>query len=142
MSGGRGRRSAGDREALLARVALRRDAPAASRPRETRTEVPAAATDFTTLPGYREMQTQRSFAEVFGLENPFFRVHEERAGAETRIGNRTYSNFASYDYLGLNGHPEVAEAAKRAIDRYGTSTSASRLVAGARPLHRALESAP
>lgn len=103
--------------------------------------LPASATDFTTLPGYKEMTTQRSFAEVFGLQNPFFRVHEERAGAETRIGNRTYSNFASYDYLGLNGHPEVAAAAKAAIDRYGTSTSASRVVAGERPIHRDLERA-
>lgn len=118
----------------------RRKTTSVPRERE-RAPVPAAATDFTTLPGYREMQAQRSFAEMFGLENPFFRVHEERAGAETRIGNRTYSNFASYDYLGLNGHPEVAAAAKSAIDRYGTSTSASRLVAGERPVHRELERA-
>ncbi|WP_375461265.1 aminotransferase class I/II-fold pyridoxal phosphate-dependent enzyme [uncultured Enterovirga sp.] len=103
--------------------------------------MPDSATDFTTLPGYREMQTQRSFAEMFGIENPFFRVHEERAGAETRIGNRTYANFASYDYLGLNGHPEVSAAAKAAIDRYGTSTSASRVVAGERPIHGELERA-
>ena len=50
-------------------------------------------------------------------------------------------NFSSYDYLGLNGHPEVIEAAKAAIDRYGISASASRHVAGERPVHRALERA-
>src|SRR5205085_12585747 len=48
-------------------------------------------------------------------------------------------NFASYNYLGLNGHPEVNAAAKAAIDRYGTSVSASRLVAGERAIHRELE---
>ncbi len=133
-----GRLSASERQALLAHVA-RRPGVAPARERAPVT-YPASATDFTTLPGYREMQTQRSFAEVLGVENPFFRVHEERAGAATRIGNRTYSNFASYDYLGLNGHPEVVEAAKAAIDRYGTSTSASRVVAGERPVHRELES--
>ena len=140
MSGERsGRLSAVEREALLAHVAKRKTVTV-PREREAGPAYPASITDFTTLPGYREMQTQRSFAQMLGLENPFFRVHEERAGAETRIGNRTYSNFASYDYLGLNGHPEVSGAAKAAIDRYGTSTSASRLVAGERPVHRALES--
>lgn len=134
---GDGRLSGKERQALLARVAKNKGAaPARER---VAPPPPAGATDFTTLPGFREMQTQRSFAEVLGLENPFFQVHEERAGAETRIGNRTYLNFASYDYLGLNGHPEVAAAAKAAIDRYGTSTSASRLVAGERPVHRDLE---
>ena len=140
MSGERGGRlSAEERRALLAQVARRKGTGAI---RERAPEAyPAAATDFTTLPGLREKQAQRSFAEMIGLDNPFFRVHEERAGAETRIGNRVYANFASYDYLGLNGHADVAEAAKAAIDRYGTSTSASRLVAGERPIHRELESA-
>lgn len=131
-----GRLNEGDKEALLARLA-RKGSPTTARPRAV--VAPPGATDFTTLPGYRELQTQRSFAEMIGLENPFFRVHEERAGARTRIGGRSYVNFASYDYLGLNGHPEVQAAAKAAIDRYGTSASASRLVAGERPVHRDLE---
>jgi 8-amino-7-oxononanoate synthase len=141
LTDGKGGLSAADKEALLARAARRKStAPSTAPPRERDAPVvDPALTDFTTLPGYREMQMQRSFAEVLGLENPFFRVHEERAGAQTRIGNRSYSNFASYDYLGLNGHPEVAAAAKAAIDRYGTSTSASRVVAGERPIHRDLE---
>jgi 8-amino-7-oxononanoate synthase len=48
-------------------------------------------------------------------------------------------NYSSYNYLGLNGHPEVNEAVKAAIDRYGTSASASRLVSGERPIHVELE---
>ena len=39
-------------------------------------------------------------------------------------------NFSSYNYLGMSGDPAVAQAAKEAIDRYGTSVSASRLVSG------------
>ena len=49
------------------------------------------------------------------------------------------TNFSSYDYLGLNEHPDVVQAAKAALDRYGISASASRHVAGERPVHRALE---
>jgi 7-keto-8-aminopelargonate synthetase-like enzyme len=132
--------SAKDREALFAHVSRRRASAPPTRTGPVSIPGPDGATDFTTLPGFKELQTQRSFASVLGLENPFFRVHERRAGAETLIGNRTLSNFSSYDYLGLNGHPEVVAAAKSAIDRYGTSASASRLVAGERPVHRELES--
>jgi 8-amino-7-oxononanoate synthase len=57
------------------------------------------------------------------------------------MDGRDRLNFSSYDYLGLNGDPRVADAAKDAIDQYGVSVSASRLVAGERPFHRELESA-
>jgi 8-amino-7-oxononanoate synthase len=98
-------------------------------------------TDFASLPGYDELRLQRTVADRMGLENPFFRVHEGRVGARTQIDGRTLVNFSGYDYLGLNGHPDVAQAAKAAIDRYGLSASASRVVAGERPIHRALERA-
>jgi 8-amino-7-oxononanoate synthase len=101
----------------------------------------AAMTDFGTLPGVNEIGLQRAFGAVIGLSNPFFRVHETRAGATTIIEGRPYDNYSSYDYLGLNGHPDVQAAAARAIEQYGTSCSASRLVAGERPLHGELESA-
>jgi 8-amino-7-oxononanoate synthase len=97
--------------------------------------------DFQTLPGYRELRLQRSMAAVIGLDNPFFRLHETAAGATTLIGGRRFVNFSSYDYLGLNQHAEVRAAAHAAIDVYGTSASASRVVAGERPGHRALEQA-
>jgi 8-amino-7-oxononanoate synthase len=98
-------------------------------------------TDFQTLPGYQELRLQRSMATVVGLDNPFFRLHDAAAGATTLIGGRRFVNFSSYDYLGLNQHPEVRAAAHAAIDVFGTSTSASRVVAGERPGHRALEQA-
>lgn len=101
----------------------------------------SAMTDFSTLSGMQQLKLQRSMADVVGLANPFFKLHESRAGATARIGGRSYVNFSSYDYLGLNGHPEVQAAAADAIRAYGTSCSASRLVAGERPLHRDLEQA-
>lgn len=100
---------------------------------------PAAA--FSDLPEYQEIRKIRAAADMFGVSNPFFRPHEVRAGATTRINGETLSNFASYDYLGLNGDPRVAEAAREAVDQFGTSASASRVVAGERPVHRKLEKA-
>jgi 8-amino-7-oxononanoate synthase len=101
----------------------------------------SAMTDFATLPGMHELKLQRSMADVVGLANPFFKMHDSRSGATALIDGRSCINFSSYDYLGLNGHPEVQAAAVAAISTYGTSCSASRLVAGERPLHRELESA-
>ncbi len=73
------------------------------------------------------------------IDNPYFRVHAGIAGAKTEIDGRVYDNFVSYNYLGLNGDARVSDAAKAAIDRYGTSVSASRIVSGERPLHGELE---
>jgi 8-amino-7-oxononanoate synthase len=99
------------------------------------------STDFSTLPGYDELRFYRSVGEKFGVENPYLRTHDARAGAHTVIDGKELLNFSSYDYLGLNGHPQVVAAAKEAIERYGVSASASRHVAGDRPVHRRLEQA-
>src|SRR5205814_2619037 len=97
--------------------------------------------DISQLEAYREIRLIEEAADYLGIADPFFRVHDGIAGAETLIGNRSYLNFASYNYIGLNGDPRIAEAAKAAIDRYGTSVSASRMVSGERPIHRELEQA-
>jgi 8-amino-7-oxononanoate synthase len=88
---------------------------------------------------YKQMEVVRSAAQTLGIDNPFFRMHEATAGAETVIDGQSLLNFSSYNYLGFNGHPRVSAAAITAINRYGTSSSASRLVAGERPIHRELE---
>ncbi len=96
---------------------------------------------FDRFPGYEKMLMQVSLAKRAGIANPFFKTHDSVADANTVIDGRVFSNFSSYNYLGLVGHPRVNKAAKEAIDRYGTSTSASRLVAGERPIQRQLERA-
>ncbi len=97
--------------------------------------------DFSDLPLYAGIVKHREIGKLFNIGDPFYRCHEDRAGTETWMEGQRYINFASYDYLGLNQHPAVADAAKKAIGRFGTSVSASRIVAGERPLHRELETA-
>lgn len=48
-------------------------------------------------------------------------------------------DFASNDYLGLSQHPLVCQAAIDAIEAYGTSARASRLVTGTTRAHHELE---
>jgi len=124
------------RLALLQRLTRKREEAPDSAP----IALPRARA-FRDLPGQRDQELIREAARLLGLENPFFRPHEGIAGARTRIGNRELLNFASYNYLGLNGDPRVAQAAKDAIERHGVSASASRIVSGERPIHAALEAA-
>ena len=102
-------------------------------------DVPMAG--FEQHPAYKKIILSRQIAKQFGATNPFFRVHDAAGGATTKIEGRDCLNFASYDYLGLNRDPRLAAAAAQAMARYGLSASASRLVAGERPVHQALEAA-
>ena len=56
-----------------------------------------------------------------------------------RSMGRHLISYSSYNYLGLSGHPEVNASAKQAIDQFGTSVSASRIVSGEKTIHRQLE---
>jgi 8-amino-7-oxononanoate synthase len=103
--------------------------------------IPDAFCRFDRHPGYEKMLVPKAAADRFGIINPFFKIHDGVAGATTHIDGREYLNFSSYNYLGLSGHPAINKAAKNAIDRYGTSASASRLVAGERFVQRELEEA-
>lgn len=96
---------------------------------------------FHLHPGYQQLRIINDGAARMGIDNPFFKLHEGVAGATTRIGGKEYINYASYNYLGLSGDQQVAQAAKSAIDQYGTSVSASRPVSGERAIHRDLEHA-
>jgi 8-amino-7-oxononanoate synthase len=104
-------------------------------------DIPEEYYRFDRHPGYQQLRIIADGAARLGIASPFFKNHEGIAGGRTRIGGREYVNFSSYNYLGLAGHLYVSAAAKRAIDLYGTSVSASRAVSGERPLHRELESA-
>jgi 8-amino-7-oxononanoate synthase len=95
--------------------------------------------DPATLPGSRELGLVMAAADYLGISDPFFRTHDGIAGAEAVIDGERYANFASYDYLALNGDPRIIDAAKMAIDRYGTTVSASRAISGERAIHRELE---
>ena len=104
---------------------------------------PASASprDFSTLPQMREMAEIRRVGEARGIASPYFQPHEAIAGPHTRIAGREFINFASYNYLDLNGDPRVNAAAVAAIAQHGTSASASRMVSGERPVHGRLEAA-
>ena len=70
---------------------------------------------------------------------PFFRALDFNDGPEAEINGKRVAMFGSNNYLGLTTHPKVREAAKAAIDRFGTSMTGSRLVNGSMKMHEELE---
>jgi len=61
---------------------------------------------------------------------PFLRAFEN-IGPRVKIGNGSYINFTSNDYLGLSQDPRLIRAAIQGVERYGTGLGSSRLQATA-----------
>lgn len=72
---------------------------------------------------------------------PFFRPLQSDQDTEVMIGSKPVLMFGSNSYLGLTNHPAVKEAAKRAIDKYGSGCAGSRFLNGTLDLHIELEEA-
>ena len=60
-------------------------------------------------------------------------------GPRMRVDGRETIILASSDYLGLASHPRLKKAAHQAIDQYGCSASAARLISGNHDLYPQLE---
>jgi 8-amino-7-oxononanoate synthase len=96
-------------------------------------------TSFENHPGYLILQRRKAEALKRNISIPFFLTNESANSNKAVIDGRQYINFSGYNYLGLSGHPYVTNAAKAAIDKFGTSVSASRIVSGQISLHVELE---
>lgn len=70
---------------------------------------------------------------------PYFRPITENNDTEVMIQGKRLLMFGSNSYMGLTKDPRVREAAKTAIDRYGSSCSGSRFLNGTSQLHIDLE---
>ncbi len=70
---------------------------------------------------------------------PYFRVIESDQDTEVLINGKKVLMFGSNSYLGLTCHPKIKEAAKKAIDKYGTGCAGSRFLNGTLDIHIELE---
>jgi 8-amino-7-oxononanoate synthase len=70
---------------------------------------------------------------------PYFRTIESEQDTEVYIDKRKVLMFGSNSYLGLTNHPKIKEAAKKAIDKYGSGCAGSRFLNGTLDIHLELE---
>lgn len=89
-----------------------------------------------------EQELERRMDQIRGA-GLYRELREVATGQSVHVeaGGKRLLNFSSNDYLGLAGHPAVAEAAKEAIDQFGAGSGASRLICGSLAPHHRLEEA-
>lgn len=102
-------------------------------------EVPEEYYRFDQMTEYVQLKRNMRLLESTGVPNPYFKEHERVTNDTAQIQGREMVSFSSYNYLGMSGDQRVSDSAKAAVDRYGTSVSASRLVSGQKLLHTELE---
>ena len=105
----------------------------------TGNEKVAPITRFEESPEFKQFYQRIEDLMADGGENPYFVCHDSPLQDKSLMAGHEVLNFGSYNYVGMSGRPEVQEAAKQAIDRYGTSASGSRLLAGEKSLYQELE---
>jgi len=73
-----------------------------------------------------------------GLYN-VIRTIESPQGAWITVDGKRALNFCANNYLGLCNHPQLKEAAQKALEKYGVGPGAVRSIAGTMSLHLELE---
>ena len=96
-------------------------------------------TRFEDAPEYIAFQKRLESLTASGQENPYFVAHDSPLLDKSFVDHQWMLDFGSYNYVGMSGRKETMDAAKAAIDKYGTSASGSRLLAGEKTLHKELE---
>jgi 8-amino-7-oxononanoate synthase len=69
----------------------------------------------------------------------YFTPIEESTATEVRVGGERKIMVGSNNYLGLTHHPRILEAQRRALEKYGSGLTGSRLLNGTMDLHEDLE---
>ncbi len=70
---------------------------------------------------------------------PYFRVISSAQDTEVLIGGQRVLMLGSNSYLGLTNHPKIKEAARAAVEKYGTGCAGSRFLNGTLDIHLELE---
>ncbi len=98
-------------------------------------------TRFEDSPEFKAFEKRYQSLMGEGQENPYFVAHDSPLLDKSFVDNQWMLDFGSYNYVGMSGREETKAAAKAAIDKYGTSASGSRLLAGEKSIHKELEAA-
>src|SRR6201746_1906911 len=99
--------------------------------------MPTVIDVFAKVRGHERSEQLRAAREADLL--PYFRRLEGPAGPVVEMEGAERIMLGSNNYLGLTADPRVQQAARDALDRYGTGLTGSRLLNGTLDLHLELE---
>src|SRR5262245_12153138 len=89
---------------------------------------------------FNKVANYASAAQVRALGlYPYFRTICSAQDTEVLIDNRKVLMLGSNSYLGLTNHPKIKEAARLAVEKYGTGCAGSRFLNGSLDIHLQLE---
>lgn len=132
-------------ERLRSQLLGKPSASAASAPEQAPRPAPAKVNvgpehyDFAHFPELREYSSTQWYYNSQGYEWNMFRQHLGASSAEVEMEGRQLINYASYNYLDLLGDPRMREAAKQAVDAFGTSAGSGRINMGEIPIFTEFE---
>lgn len=86
------------------------------------------------------LQAELDLLKAQGLRRVLRRLDSPQ-GIHVQLDGKSLINFSSNDYLGLANHPQLKEAARLAIEKFGVGAGASRLISGSLGPHHELEAA-
>lgn len=101
-----------------------------------------ASSEHLPLTLFNKVRNFRAAAEVRALGlYPYFRTISSAQDSEVIIKGKKVLMLGSNSYLGLTNHPKIKEAAKAAVEKYGTGCAGSRFLNGTLEIHLELEQA-
>lgn len=86
---------------------------------------------------YKNYRVPQKFMEADVY--PYFREITSKQGTEVEMGGHNVLMFGSNAYTGLTGDQRIIDAAKKALDKYGSGCAGSRFLNGTLDLHVQLE---
>lgn len=95
--------------------------------------------DFAQFPEYKDFTTMQWFYDKQKYTPNQFLKHIGSSDATVNLEGRELINFSSYNYLALACDQRVKDAAKAAIDQFGTSTGSGRSITGEVDIHQDFE---
>lgn len=94
------------------------------------------------LPLFDKVNGFKNAAQVRALGlYPYFRTISSAQDTEVLIAGKKVLMLGSNSYLGLTNHPKIKEAARAAVEKYGTGCAGSRFLNGTLDIHLELEAA-
>jgi 8-amino-7-oxononanoate synthase len=101
-----------------------------------------AGSDLLSLALFNKVRNYHSANEVRALGlYPYFRTISSAQDSEVIIKGKKVLMLGSNSYLGLTNHPKIKEAARAAVEKYGTGCAGSRFLNGTLEIHLELEQA-